>query len=176
MPMQSRQRGVSLIEVLMAVLIFSVGLIGLASLMVMSTRSSHAAYLRTQATFLASNMADRMRANPVGVWNGNYNSDAYPIKTGSVTCDKSTACNPQAVATRDKVLWSRLMSTQLPDATATIQCKGTNGAGYDPSAQIGLRPPYGGTCSMTISWTERKVGDGDNSDAAPQVFAWGFQP
>ena len=172
----SRQRGVSLIEVLMAVLIFSVGLIGLASLMVMSTRSNHAAFLRTQATFLASNMADRMRANPVGVWSGSYNSDAYPIKTGATTCDKSTACNPEAVATRDKVLWSGLMSTQLPGASATIQCKGADGVGYNPSTQIGMRPPYGGSCAMTIAWTEHRAGDSSNSDAGTQVFAWGFQP
>ncbi len=48
MQLESRQRGVSLIEVLMAVLIFSIGLIGLAGLMVISTRSNHSAYLRTQ--------------------------------------------------------------------------------------------------------------------------------
>ena len=60
MQVLSRQRGISLIEVMMSVLIFSIGLIGLAGLMVMSTRSNHSAYLRTQATFLANNMVDQI--------------------------------------------------------------------------------------------------------------------
>ena len=68
----------------MAVLIFSIGLIGLAGLMVMATRSNHTAYLRTQATFLATNMADRMRANPVAVWSNAYNK-TLPITDTRMT-------------------------------------------------------------------------------------------
>jgi|GEM_PF-6843107 len=56
----------------MAVLVFSVGLIGLSSLLIMSFRSNQVAYQRTQAEFLAVSMADRMRANPQGVWAGGY--------------------------------------------------------------------------------------------------------
>ncbi len=60
------QRGVSMIEVLVAVLIFTVGLIGLGGLLITATKSNASAYVRTQVTFLANNMADRMRANPPG--------------------------------------------------------------------------------------------------------------
>jgi type IV pilus assembly protein PilV len=74
------QRGITLIEVLVAVLIFSIGLLGVAGLLVMSVRSNHAAYLRTQVTFLAQSMADRMQANPIGVWSGDYNG-RYPIRS-----------------------------------------------------------------------------------------------
>ncbi len=170
------QRGVSLIEVLVAMFVFAIGLVGLAGTMVMSARSNHSAYLRTQVAFLANNMAERMRANPVGVWSGSYNSDAYPIDVGSTACDATTPCAPPAVATRDKVLWSRLLDSQLPGASARIQCKGMGAVGYNPSAQIGMRPPYGGTCTMTVSWIERKAGDHRNADAVGQMFAWVFQP
>lgn len=172
---EMHQRGVSLIEVLVAVLIFSIGLIGVAGLLVMATRSNHAAYLRTQVTFLAGNMADRMRANPVGVWKGSYNG-AYPVTSGAPNCDKGSACDPLAVARRDQVLWSRLLTSQLPDASATLQCTGVDRAGYDPSAELGLRPPYGGNCAMTVTWAERELGDASHRDAATQVFAWHFQP
>jgi type IV pilus assembly protein PilV len=172
---EMHQRGVSLIEVLIAVLIFSVGLIGLAGLMVMAARSNHVAYLRTQVTFLADNLAERMRANPVAVWTGSYNG-AYPVTSGAPNCDKTTACDPRAVATRDQVLWSRLLASQLPDASATLQCTGMNHVGYDPSADLGLRPPYGGHCAMSITWTEHELGGAGNDGAAPQVFAWSFQP
>ena len=120
MQVLSRQRGVSLIEVLMAVLIFSVGLIGLAGRMVMAARSNHAAYQRTQMTFLANNMADRMRANPLGIWSGSYDSAAFPI-TGKTDCE-TTACTPADVAKRDQQTWSGLLTTLLPKATASIKC------------------------------------------------------
>jgi type IV pilus assembly protein PilV len=171
----ARQRGVSLIEVLMAVLIFSVGLIGLAGLLVMASRSNQAAYLRTQVTFLAGNMADRMRANPVGLWNGAYDG---AVKTGGTAkaCDAGAACTPAEIAARDRAAWATMLATALPDPQATISCdKGS--AGFTLSAdQVNMRPPFGGSCSMTVSWTERRAGDKAHSDGAKQTFAWVFQP
>ena len=78
MPIKSCQRGITLIEVLVALLIFSVGLIGLAGLMTMAMRANQVAYQRTQVTFLADGMAERMRANALGVWRGSYSSKEYP--------------------------------------------------------------------------------------------------
>lgn len=172
---KSHQRGVSLIEVLMAVLIFSIGLIGLAGLLVISTRSNHSAYLRTQATFLANNMADRMRANPIGVWNNSYNSNGYPI-LGTTDCE-TTACTPANIAVRDQQTWSRLLKTLLPNATASITCTALGALSHTVTAdELTRRPPYGGTCAMTITWSERDSGDAAHSDAAPKTFSWEFQP
>jgi type IV pilus assembly protein PilV len=172
----SRQRGISLIEVLMAVLIFSIGLIGLAGLLVMATRSNQAGYLRTQVTFLAGNMADRMRSNPVGLWNGSYNSKGYPT-SDKQNCDIKVACTAQQIAVRDQYLWSNLLTASLPEATASILCSDKNSVGFTPSPdQIGMRPPYGGNCEMKINWSERRAGDKDNSDAKTQTFVWEFQP
>lgn len=172
----SRQRGVSLIEVMMAVLIFSVGLIGLAGLLVVATRFNHAAYLRTQVTFLANNMADRMRANPLGVWNGSYNGAAYPV-TGTTDC-QAAACTPANVAKRDQQTWSSLLTTLLPNAKAGISCTAKDSLSYSglSTDQLNRRPPYGGSCAMTISWSERNAGDKAHSDATVQTFAWEFQP
>ena len=171
-----RQRGVSLIEVMMAVLIFSIGLLGLASLMVMATRSNHAAYLRTQVTFLANSMAGRMSANPVGVWNGDYNNSAYPVSSTSVGCGFGAACSPAALATHDQRLWSSQLRTFLPNPVATIACTGVGSAGYDPTSQLAMRPPYGGNCQMTIKWNEQQAGDKTHSSSAQQTFTWEFQP
>jgi type IV pilus assembly protein PilV len=176
MQVLSRQRGVSLIEVMMAVLIFSIGLIGLAGLVVMSTRSNHAAYLRTQVTFLASNMADRMSANPAGVWNGAYNSNAYPVAAATVGCGSGAACSTANLAVHDQQLWSNQLRTFLPNPAATITCGGLSSAGYDPTSQIAMRPPYGGNCKMTIKWSERDAGDTANRGNITQNFVWEFQP
>lgn len=176
MQFPSRQRGVSLIEVMMAVLIFSIGLIGLAGLLVMATRSNHAAYLRTQVTFLAHNMADRMRANPIGVWNGDYDKTSYKSITGSTpACDNAAPCSPADLAKHDQKAWSDQLAVFLPDADAKIQC--TANTNYTPSAtQYDMQPPYGGNCAMTITWSERGAGDKNNRAAVMQTFAWNFQP
>jgi len=172
-----RQHGVSLIEVLVAVMIFSIGLIGLAGLLIMATHSNQAAYLRTQVTFLAQNMADRMSANPMAVWDGTYNSTSYPVTSAvPTTCTSAAPCTPDELATYDMQMWSTQLTTFLPSASASITCSAAN-AGFAPtSAQYGMRPPYGGTCTMSIRWTERGVGDSTGSVAGPQTFTWEFQP
>ena len=58
-----KQCGFTLLEVLVAILIFAIGLLGLASLQTVSQRSNHSAYLRSQAVIQAYDIADRMRAN-----------------------------------------------------------------------------------------------------------------
>lgn len=168
------QRGVTLIEVLIAVLIFSLGLIGVAGLLMMSVRGNHAAYLRTQVTFLAQGMADRMQANPIGVWGGDYNQ-TYP-KPSSQDC--AGGCTPRQLAEHDGGVWSRQLTSFLPSNTqASIRCSSA-GVAVPSSEQLALRPPYGGNCSMSISWTEQGVGAAASSqnDHALQTFAWEFQP
>jgi type IV pilus assembly protein PilV len=169
------QRGITLIEILIALLIFSVGLMGVSGLLMMSARSVHAAYLRTQVTFLAQSMADRMSANLIGVWKGYYNG-SYP-SSGAQSC--AGGCAPQSLAEHDKALWSSQLITFLPAAAkAQISCSNA-GVPFVPTPdQVAWRPPYGGSCSMTITWRERGVTvDGSGADdQALQTFAWEFQP
>lgn len=60
---RSRQGGFSLLEVLIALLVLSIGLLGLASLQIRSVQVNHSAYMRTQATNLAYAILDSWRAN-----------------------------------------------------------------------------------------------------------------
>ncbi|RUL78230.1 type IV pilus modification protein PilV [Dyella choica] len=170
MLLPSYPRGVTLIEVLVAVLVFSLGLIGAAALMAMAARADHAAYLRTQVTFLAQNMAERMRANPIGVWSGDYNG-VYPDGSRQ---DCAAGCTPRQLALYDRQRWNGQLKVFLPPgAEAGIQCD-YGGVSHAPTHdQILLRPPYGGDCSMTITWVER---DSLKAKALPQSFAWEFQP
>lgn len=171
------QRGVSLIEVLVAVLIFTIGLIGLGGLMITATRANTTAYVRTQVTFLANNMADRMRANPVGLWNASYDSANYPITGTAPACDAANGCSPADVALRDQILWSQQLTAALPAVGKTsISC--VKASGFDPTAQYAMRPPYSGTCTMSITWAERGVTTGDDKTASSnlQSFTWVFEP
>ncbi len=66
------ERGSSLIEVLIAVVIISVGLLSVAALQTMALKSNQGSYYRSQATFLAYDLADRIRAAPDSALNDDY--------------------------------------------------------------------------------------------------------
>jgi type IV pilus assembly protein PilV len=175
-----RARGASLIEVLIAVLVFGIGIVGLAGLLIISFRSNQVGYLRTQAEFVAMGMADRMRANPLGVWAGAYDSTSYPL-TVTQACTKASACTPAQLATRDQAQWSAQLTTFLPNPSASIAC--TKGVAAD-ATQLGMRPPYAGNCVMKISWVEKAATDNASATAAnsgagtvtTRTYAWNFQP
>lgn len=168
------QRGVSLIEVMTAVLVFSIGLLGLSGMLLLGARSSHAAYLRTQVTFLADSMVERMRANRIGLWNGDYDGEADA--DGSTLACTAAACTPAELAARDRSAWARQLAVAVPDAKGSIRCdRAAAGLALSPQ-QIAMRPPFGGSCAMTIRWTERGTGDHDHARADTQIFAWVFQP
>jgi len=85
-----RERGFSLLEVLIAVLVLSIGLLGLAGLYAVGLRSVDSANLRTQATILAEDMLERMRANREAAFAGEYNIpdlDAIDSGTGVAATD-----------------------------------------------------------------------------------------
>ncbi|MBO9662412.1 type IV pilus modification protein PilV [Dokdonella sp.] len=169
----NRSRGFTLLEVLIAVLVFSLGLLGVAGLMVLSVRANHSAYLRTQASFLAESMADRIRGS-VGRTK-DYNGD-YPTSGAGAGGCKVAPCSPDELVTRDQEVWSKQLTDFLPNSTASINCDGTQlGSG----TQVGAAP-FNGLCTMIIRWTEADLSRGDSvssqGEPATQVFAWVFQP
>lgn len=111
----SHQRGATLIEVLVAVLILSVGLLGLAGLQMTALKSNHSAYYRSQATLLAYDIIDRMRANRADALNGVYD-----------IAIKNEACDPDlepsgTLAQRDVAEWLNSLSCMLSgDARGSV--------------------------------------------------------
>ncbi len=57
-----RHRGATLIEVLVSVVVLAIGLLGMAGMQTQSLKGNHSAHLRSQATLLAADVADRIRA------------------------------------------------------------------------------------------------------------------
>lgn len=169
-----RDAGFSLLEVLVALLVFSIGLIGLAGLMVLSVRTNHSSYLRSQAVFLAENIADRMRANVIGVWQGNYDASKYPVTVTALACDAAAACAPKDVADRDKDAWGKMLTQLLPSGAASIACTPRTGVIAPTGDMLKRRPPYDGTCTLRIEWSEQAISLG--KDAGTQRFSWVFQP
>jgi len=174
MHLKARHRGFTLLEVLIAMLIFSIGLLGMAGLLIVSVKANHSAYLRTQASFLAQSMADRMRGNMPRVWTGDYDGD-YP-SSDTDPCTGGGACTRADIAVRDKAVWSTQITDQFPNGTANITCTPTAGVVVSPEDQQN-GAPYAGLCRMTMQWSESNL-DRSSTDTAPltQTFAWVFQP
>ena len=76
--------GMTLIEVLVTLVLTSVGLLGVAALQLTTLKSNQESYVRSQATMLAADMLDRMRSNQVGFIAGNYDmaNDATRLRSG----------------------------------------------------------------------------------------------
>lgn len=105
-----RERGVGLIEILVTVVILSLGFLAAARMQMEGVRFSRSAYHHSQAFFLASEMADRMRANPDGVRAGAYDGATTSAAAADPVCD---ACTPTELARRDVFQWSAALHPEL---------------------------------------------------------------
>ncbi len=116
------QTGFSLIEVLVSVVILAIGLLGLAGLQSTGLRANGSAYMMTQATALANDMVDRMRANIPGVVAGRY--DNITASPGGSSCyNASGGCTtPAAAANADALEWYTALAARLPSGTGTVTC------------------------------------------------------
>ena len=117
--------GMSLLEVMIAVLVFSVGIIGVAALMLTSMRNNDATLARTQSTMLANEMYEKMLANLPGATAGNYTiamASALPVSTSINCADASADCSTADLATWDMVQWSTRVRQVLvnPDAAIAV--------------------------------------------------------
>lgn len=132
------QVGFSLLEVLIAVVILSFGLLGLAGLQANSLKNNHSAYLRSQAVWQAYDMADRMRANRTGLEAGAYD-DVEGIPENP-NCE-ANACSAAQMAQYDAALWNGGNATRLPAGAGTVTAQG------------------GGVYDIAVSWQDREGGE-----------------
>lgn len=107
----NKDQGFTLIEVLIAVLVLSIGLLGLAALQATSLRNNHSGYLRSQATLLAYDMIDRMRANRnVAVDTNAYVVDFGAAPQGGTNCQALNAnCTNADMAVFDVSQWKCML-------------------------------------------------------------------
>lgn len=110
-------RGFSILEMLIALMVLSLGLLGMASLQITGLRSLHMGKTRTQVTYLAYEMADRIRANPAGAQNGDYDGTAA---LATINCEgQANACVPSSMAQFDMSQWAQGL-TLVPGGTGQI--------------------------------------------------------
>lgn len=129
---RARLRGFTLVEVLVALLVLSIGLLGLAALQTTSLKFNTDSYLRTQATLLAYDIIDRMRLNTTGLYAGNYDAADSAAATAKIAtynackasgcqCDASTAnCSTSSLATYDLGKWYDKIGASLPEGSTNL--------------------------------------------------------
>lgn len=138
--LQSRQRGITMVESLVALVVLSVGLLGIASLYVTSLRTGRTALIRTQAVNLVSDMGDRIRAN--GRARGAYDLDTYGGAPAAQGCVVAANCDEAALAQDDLASWLLSVNATLPNPVATLN--------FTQGAAAGLPDQY----RIDIAWQE----------------------
>jgi type IV pilus assembly protein PilV len=102
----TRARGFTLMELLVAIVVLAIGLLGLAGLQALGLRNNTSAYHRTQATILAYDMIDRMRANRARAIAGSYDVALNTAPSGNTDCTGTGAtCSAADMATFDLNQW-----------------------------------------------------------------------
>ena len=149
--MPGQQRGFSLVEGLVALLVLSVGLLGLAQLHTKGLRYMQNAKSVGLASNLAMDMAERIRANSIGAADGEYDN-----VTGTETDPGCSACAPAQRAQKDAFEWNRAIDSAL----------GNNAVGT-------VTVDANGIYTVTVTWTETVDADLNRGN---QTFALAFQP
>lgn len=163
------QDGLSMLEVLIAIVIFSFGLLGLSGLQLVSLSSNHSANIRSTATSLAYDMVDRMKANRAGITAGSYNNTAGADNAcQAVHYDDSHAtpqnCTPTQLAQDDLYDWQKTVTGLLPVGTGSVCIDSTpSSVGCDNA---------GNSYAVRVSWRDKPK----NQAAVTKNIVVGFQP
>ncbi|GLQ46875.1 type IV pilus modification protein PilV [Dyella lipolytica] len=146
-----RMRGFTLLEVLVALVILSIGVLGLAAMQATALSSTHGSQTESMVVIQARSLADAMTANP-DYWGitsptftvtGTPNNLTYtgnPPTYSGANCSTAT-CSYTDMAGYDLQQWANQLLTQVPGAKGSITCTG--------SAPVG--------CSITITWTQNSA-------------------
>lgn len=143
------QRGFSMIEVLVTLLIISLALLGTAGLQAYAMRQNQNGQFRTQAVFLASDLAERMEANKAGALQGRYEVERTQNPRQTALSCSATPCSVTDLATFDLANWEAEVSGTLPQSSWTV------------TARQPLTNPV--VYTITIEWVDRRAA-GNNED------------
>jgi type IV pilus assembly protein PilV len=155
-----QSRGFTLLEVLVALLVMSVGLLGIGKLMMLSARANDSAYMRSQATALGYTILDAMRANRQAATVNGYDTPmgVFPAAPG---CGATVAapCTSGQQAQNDLSQWGNALAVQLPLGQGSVTTA---------TAPDGLTGANNITATIVVQWAD-KVAEQSFGNAAGNI-------
>ncbi len=150
---RQQHSGLTLLEILVSLIVISLGLLGVATLQTNSLKSNNEAYFYSIASFLAYEMSERIRINPTA--DGSYASTmTSSAGSGGSTVDCVTnQCSASEMAFYDLQQWLDNIAASLPSGAGRIV--------YTPGTQDGYlitirwKPHFGGNCAADGSASSR---------------------
>lgn len=133
----NKVKGFSLIEVMIAVVISSFAIVNYSGLQINGLKGTHTALIRSQATLLINDMADRIRADATSTMLGGYN-------TSSLNRSNETK------------QWLGLIQMQLPLGSGKISCIDSDTTDTEPCSKNSIH-------TIAIYWDDNKTGTADSS-------------
>lgn len=148
-----KEQGFTLIELLVSVVIMSVGVLGLSGLQIESLHQNNSALIRSEAMLISNDILDRMRANPVG----NYDGVALGAVPASVTNCTVTNCSINDMKDYDIAQWQCSLSSEANDGTAYGACTALGISGAIPQG-TGAIAKNGDVYTVTVQWLDVRSG------------------
>ena len=155
-----RIRGFTLLEVLVALLVLSIGLLGIGKLMMLSARANDSAFMRTQATALGYTILDAMRSNRQAATSQGYDT-AMGVFPGPPGCGATvaTGCTSGQQAQNDLSQWGNALAVQLPLGQGSVTTL---------VAQDGATGANNTTATIVVQWAD-KVAEQSFGNAAGNI-------
>lgn len=156
--------GFSLIEVLIAMLIFALGMLGTLAMILNGLKITSSSTSRTIASEAVATMAEIVRANPLAV--GTTNAGAAktfdaPTPAIDTDCMEATGCSRNSYIDHTAQAWRNSLAASLPGGTGVV-CRDSDPVGHDANIRPTHTPPWdcdgAGAYIVKVCWNESRVG------------------
>ena len=162
-----RAAGFSLVEVMVALIVMSVGLLGIAKMQALALSSTTSARMRSVAALEAASLASTMNADRA-YWAGVTTDPAVTLSaTGAVTATGDAAlqaatcpCTPPQIAFNDLNDWAADLNLQLPNVQGSVSC----------TPLVPPPTPTPVSCTISLNWTEQQVVSNAQQTTAPTTI------
>lgn len=176
----STELGFTMLEVLISLLIVSIGMLGLAGLQATSLKNGQSAYYRSVATQLAYDMSDRMRGNINGVLANAYNRTGINTDYAAAVaaCNSTAGCVASDLAKNDAYEWQQLVQTLLPGGEGiicidSVPNDGTSGLVHGCDGSVPTNPNERPLHAVKIWWLDDR--SEANAAGAKKLFVYFFR-
>jgi len=166
----NKKTGFTLVEVLVAIVILGVGLLGLAALQTASIKNIQAANMRIQATFLTNNLISQIKSNSIGAQKRYYSVTEVP-SMGSNDCS-TTACNSEDMAKVNLINWYEQAESILGTTATEIDPITAPSVATISCIVVNTICPEGSLYTITLFWATRLSREEDQKSGATGALSY----